>query len=229
MKIMVMIPTYNEKENIARLINDILNINNKIEIVVVDDYSPDGTWKIVKNTKNKRVHLLLRKKNRGRGLAGIAGFKYCLDHKADVVIEMDGDFSHEPKYIPTLISRIKECDVVLGSRNIKGGKDSRGFIRRVVSKLAAFYIRAMLGYKIKDPTSGYRCFKSNVLKSIKLDSITATDPFVVTEVLYRCHKKGYKICEVPITFVERKKGKSKLGFKILLRNLIKIAGLRFGF
>jgi len=231
MKTFVMIPTYNEKENIANLINSILNLNILgLEIVVVDDNSPDGTWKIVKDISKRKpmLHLLLRTKNRGRGSAGIAGFKYCLENGANYIIEMDADLSHNPKYIPSLLEKIKSYDVVLGSRFVKGSKQiNRPIRRRTITRLANVYIRAILGLKIKDCNSGYRCFRRNVLKTINLESIKSKGPDVVQEILYKCHLKNFRICEIPIVFKERKKGKTKLKPGHILKGYMRIINLRF--
>ncbi|MBL7147604.1 MAG: polyprenol monophosphomannose synthase [Nanoarchaeota archaeon] len=209
-----MIPTYNEKENIANLINEILKLNIKnLHIVVVDDYSPDGTWKIIEQiSKNKKnVHLLLRKTKRGRGYAGKDGFIYCLKNKADIIIEMDADFSHNPKYIPLMLKEIKNYDIVLGSRRVKGAQEvGRSFIRKTITYLANLYIRLMLGLKVKDCNSGFRCFKREVLEKIKPEKIKSKGPAIVQEVLFKAHLKGFKIKEIPIIFVNRTKGKSKL-------------------
>ena len=214
-----MIPTYNEKENIKILINEILKLRIKnLHIVVVDDNSPDGTWKIVRKIikKNKNVHLLLRKKNRGRGSAGRDGFVYCLKNKTDIVVEMDADMSHDPKFIPIMIKELKNADLVLGSRRVKGGKEvGRGNIRKIITYFANLYIRLLLGLKIKDCNSGFRCFKKNVLEEINLKNIKSKGPAIVQEVLFKSHLKGFKIKEIPITFVDRTKGKSKLGFEQL--------------
>lgn len=217
MKTIVTIPTYNEKENIKNVITAIKKLKIKgLEVVVIDDNSPDGTCKIVKSLKD--VHLILRTKNRGRGYAGKEGFKFALKHKADYIIEMDADHRHDPKYIPLMLKEIKNCDVVLGSRLVKGGKDiGRSFIRKLVTKLANLYIRIMLGIKVKDCNSGYRCFRSKVIKAINPDKIKAKGPDIVQEVLFKAHLKGFRIKEVPIEFVDRKKGKSKLRFSALLR------------
>lgn len=210
-----MIPTYNEKENIKNLINEILKLRIKdLSVVVVDDNSPDGTWKIVQeiSKKNKNVHLLLRKKDKGRGAAGRDGFIYCLKHKADVVIEMDADFSHDPKYIPQMIEELKNADLILGSRRVEGAKEiGRSFIRRIITYLANFYIRIMLGLKVKDCNSGFRCFKREVLEKINLERLESKGPSIVQEVLFKSHLKGFKIKEIPITFTNRTKGLSKLG------------------
>lgn len=227
-KVIIMIPTYNEAENIGNLLNEILTIVPECEVLVVDDDSSDGTWKIVsdKAGKDSRIHLLHRKEGRGRGNAGIAGFQYALNYGADYVIEMDGDFSHDPKFIPDILNTAKNADVVLGSRYVTGGKDCRGGLRRFVSRLAGLYIRSMLGFTVKDPTSGYRCFTKEILEKINLDTLKANDPFIVTEILYRCCKEKAGIKEVPIVFKDREKGTSKLGIKILTGNLKKVLMLR---
>lgn len=227
-KTIVMIPTYNEVENISSLLDNILNAVPFSNILVVDDNSPDGTWKIVeeRSKKDDRIKLLHRVTDRGRGKAGVAGFKYAIDQNADYVVEMDGDLSHNPQFLPSLISAARGADIVLGSRYVEGGKDCRGFIRRFVSKLAGIYIKTILGFKVKDPTSGYRCFKRGILEKIDLDTLFANDPFIVTEVLYRCHRNNARIAEVPIVFEDRKQGKSKLGFGTLISNLFKVIRLR---
>lgn len=217
MKTIITIPTYNEKENIKALINAIFSLKiPNLEIVIIDDNSPDGTWKIVKDLKNKKVHLILRKTKRGRGLAGKGGFKFALNNNADYIIEMDADFSHDPRYIPLMLKEIKKCDLVLGSRLVKGGKDiGRGSIRKLITRLANLYIRLILGLKVKDCNSGYRCFRNEVIKAVNPDKIKAKGPDIVQEVLFKVHLKGFKIKEIPIEFIDRKKGKSKLGIKQL--------------
>jgi len=217
MKTYVMIPTYNEKENIANLISHILNLKIKnMHIVVSDDNSPDGTWRIVQkiSKKKKNVHLLLRKKNKGRGSAGKDGFIYCLEHGADIVVEMDADMSHDPKYIPSMINELKNTDLVLGSRRVKGSREiGRSSIRKLITFFANLYIRIILGLKVKDCNSGYRCFKRAVLEKIKTEKLESNGPAIVQEVLFKAHLRGFKIKEIPITFINRTKGKSKLGIK----------------
>jgi len=219
MKTFVMIPTYNEKENIGNLIDNILDLKIKdLHIVVADDNSPDGTWKIVQDiSKNKKnVHLLLRKKNKGRGSGGRDGFIYCLKHKADIIVEMDADMSHDPKYIPIMIKELNNADLILGSRRVKGSKEiGRSFLRRFVTFAANLYITLMLGVKVKDCNSGYRCFKRKVLEKIKPEKLVSKGPSIVQEVLFKAHLNKFKIKEIPITFINRTKGKSKLGLKQL--------------
>ena len=231
MKTFVMIPTYNEKENIKALIDKILSLKIKnLHIVVADDNSPDGTWKIVQGiSKNKKnVHLLLRKKDRGRGFAGKDGFIYCLKNKADIVIEMDADMSHDPKYIPLMLKELENADLILGSRRVKGSKEvGRGMVRQSITYLANLYIRLLLGLKVKDCNSGYRCFKRKVLEKINLSKIESKDPSIVQEVLFKAHLNGFKIKEIPITFVDREKGNSKLGIKQLASGYFMVARLKF--
>jgi len=228
MKTIVMIATYNERENIEKLVKEILKFP-KIEILVIDDNSPDGTWKIIRRLakKNRRVKLLLRKKNRGRGLAGIAGYKYCLGHGADYILEMDADFSHNPKYIPDFLKAIKKGDIILGSRLTKGGSDNdRGIIRRTVTKLANLYVKMMLGLKLSDCNSGYRCFRRKVLEEINPDTLISEGPDIVQEVLFKAHLKGFKIVEIPIKFIDRRLGKSKLNIRALFKGYVMVLRLK---
>ena len=215
MKTYIMIPTYNERENIRALIDKILGLGIKnLHIVVVDDNSPDGTWKIVQQIakKKKNVHLLLRKKDKGRGSAGRDGFIYCLKHGADIIVEMDADLSHDPKYIPALIAGLKDADLVLGSRRLKDSKEiGRSWFRIFITLAANLYITIILGIKVKDCNSGFRCFKRKVLDGINAEKLQSKGPAIVQEVLFKTQLKNFKIKEIPITFVNRIKGRSKLG------------------
>lgn len=225
-----MIPTYNEKENIKNLINKILKLRIKdLNVVVVDDNSPDGTWKIVQqiSKKHKNVHLLLRKKGKGRGAAGRDGFIYCLKHGVDVVVEMDADLSHDPKYIPSMLKELKNADLILGSRRVEGSKEvGRSMMRRIITYLANLYIRLLLGLKVKDCNSGFRCFKRKVLEKINLEKLESKGPAIVQEVLFKAHLNGFKIKEIPITFVDRTKGTSKLGIPQLTAGYFMVLKLK---
>jgi dolichol-phosphate mannosyltransferase len=171
---------------------------------------------------------LLRTKNKGRGLAGVDGFKWSLEKGYDVMIEMDADFSHDPKYIPGFLSAIKECDVVLGSRFVNGGREvGRPLLRRMITRFANAYIRWILGLKVRDCNSGYRCYKRGVLENVGLDKFVSKGPSIVQEMIYRVHLKGFKIGEIPITFVEREEGSSKLGPQQLWRGYMMVLKLRF--
>ncbi|MCD4812264.1 polyprenol monophosphomannose synthase [bacterium] len=232
--VFVMIPTYNEKANIIRLLENIeaLGIPN-LAIVVVDDCSPDGTGKLVDRfaKKKKNIHAVHRVHERGRGTAGIAGFKYALAHKADMVIEMDADFSHHPRYIPDMIKAAKQCDVVVGSRFVQGGRDlDRGMSRHLITRMANFYIRRVLKITdVHDCTSGYRLFKRSVLESIKMDNTVSLGPSIVQELLYKATQKGYRAKEIPIVFVDRREGKSTFNWRIMVQSFLMTLILKFLF
>jgi dolichol-phosphate mannosyltransferase len=229
MKIVAMIPTYNEAGNIKEVVGELLKLPLDVEALVVDDNSPDGTHKIVDemSKSDKRVRLLLRKENRGRGWAGIDGFAKALDLGADYIVEMDADLSHQPRYIPSFLEKIKNCDVVVGSRFVSGGKDEqRGFLRHTISLFARKYLASVLGVKLQDPTSGYRLFTRRAIEAI-LPSLRARDPFIVTEVLFYLKKYNLKIEEVPIEFVQRVAGESKLKPATLIKYLFRVWALKF--
>ena len=229
MQTIVMIPTYNERENISHLLQQVLEIDKDIEVLVVDDNSPDGTWKIVEDMSKKspRVHLLHRKKRKGRGTAGIDGLRYAIDKRADYIIEMDADFSHNPKYIPEFLNAVKDYDVVIGSRFVKGGQDKdRGLMRRLITKLAGMYVRMLLAVKIKDVSSGFRCFRREALEKIDLDDMASGGPSIVLELLYKITLNGFNIKEVPIVFEDRRQGKTKLDWITLLETMVMVLRLR---
>jgi dolichol-phosphate mannosyltransferase len=176
--------------------------------------------------KDKRVHLLLRKENKGRGWAGIDGFKKALEMGADYVVEMDGDHSHAPRYIPDFMRNSDGYDIVVGSRYIAGGKDeARSFVRKMISAFARNYLAFVLGVSLADPTSGFRCFSRAALEKI-LPHLKARDPFIVSEVLYYSKKAGLKFKEVPIEFMSRVAGTSKLQATTLLKYLIRVWKLK---
>jgi len=230
MKTMVMIPTYNEAENIERLIKDIFGYTPDVDILVVDDNSPDGTGRIVDGLAavNSRIHILHRRKLRGRGLAGIAGLRYALNWGAEAVVEMDADFSHDPKYLPSLLEGLNEADVVLGSRFVKGGADvGRGFVRHAITVFANWYIRLVLKIGIRDCTSGYRVFKREVLETIDVDSLISRGPAIVQEILYSSILSGFRVKEVPIVFIDRQRGNSSFNFRIMYEGFMMIPILRY--
>lgn len=229
MDTLAIVCTYNEATNIKNVIGGILNCGLKdIEVLVADDVSPDGTYKIVDEMSktDSRIHLLLRKTNRGRGYAGIDGFKWALSHDAKHIVELDGDGSHNPKYIKYFRETINACDVVIGSRYVQGGTDAqRDFLRQSVSFCSRKYLQTVLGVNISDPTSGYRMFKQDVVKQF-IGKLTASDPFIVTEILYYVKLLKVAIKEYPIDFLERVSGKSKLKPLTLIKYLGKVLKLR---
>lgn len=236
-KIFIVLPTYNEKENIGRLVETLLSHEGDYEVVVVDDNSPDKTWKVVQilAETDKRIHLIRRMDDFGRGRSGVAGFRYALDHGADLIVEMDADFSHDPVYVPLLVKAASHYEVILGSRMVEGGSDlERSFIRKYLTLLSSAYARLLLGVSVKDCNSGFRCFRRYVLKSIGPESIKSRGPAIVQEVLFKSHRLGFSISEVPIVFRSRSKGDSNLSivklaatfFSVLNFGIVRIMGNR---
>jgi len=235
MKTIVMVPTYNERANVGELVKLLHRSVPKAEILIVDDSSPDGTSEEVKKLmkRDRKLHLLQRDRSvKGRGWAGRDGFVKALSMGADMVVEMDADLSHQPRYIPSLLAPLvsKKADVVIGSRYMPGGHDmDRPFHRQMTSNFARHYLKFILGVTAKDPTSGFRAFSKDALKKIKVETLQARDPFTVSEILYRCYRAGLRVTESPITFVDRTHGTSKLGLSTLLKYLGKALLMRLGF
>lgn len=228
--VLIIIPTYNEKENIEEVVSEIFKHTGDVDILIVDDNSSDGTAGIIDEMagRDKRVTVMHRMSRRGRGLAGVAAFEEALKRTGiKYVMEMDGDFSHHPKYIPLFLKAIEDADVVIGSRYVKGGQDSeRGYFRIVMSKLVNLFIRKYLGFNILDCSSGFRCFRRETLDSISWDRIISKEPSIIEEMLYECKLKNYRVKEIPIVFQERKRGKTKLGIVKLTKVLIDIIRIK---
>jgi dolichol-phosphate mannosyltransferase len=217
-KTLVVTPTYNEAENIEKLIGDVLSKGPDIHMLVVDDSSPDGTGSIVEKLKdgNPRIHLIRRSGKLGLGTAYVAGFKFALSHNYDFVLEMDADFSHNPNEIPNFLKKMNGCDVVLGSRYADGVRVVNWPIRRLILSFSAnLYTRIITGLPVHDATSGFKCFKRNVLESIDLEQIRSNGYAFQIEMVFHAWKKGFRICEIPITFVDRRSGVSKMSKKIV--------------
>lgn len=229
MKIVTTLPTYNEADNIAPLIEALLRVSKFMEVLVIDDNSPDGTWRIVETMagQNPRVHLLHRTSERGRGTAGIAGFKKALEIGADIIVEMDADWSHHPRFLRPMLRACRKSDVVIGSRLVPGGGETgRSRIRTLITAMANIYIRTMLGLRVRDCTSGYRVFRRWVLEKIDWDRMESTGPAIVQEVLVSANVLGAKITEHPILFEERRAGASTFNSKIILAGLLAQPKLR---
>jgi dolichol-phosphate mannosyltransferase len=229
MKAFVTLPTFNESKNIESLIREIRRQDPAIGIVVADDDSPDGTWKIVEtiSKKDPNVYLLRRTVNKGRGSAGVDAFRFALQHQADAVIEMDADFSHDPKHIPQFLEKIAECDLVIGSRAVPQGEDRRkSRLRKWITRFSTLYTRVILGLPVRDCNSGYRCFRREVLEAVDLTTVRSTGPSIVQELLFKAHLHGFSICEIPIVFTEREAGESKLDTGRLLRGFLMILKLK---
>ncbi|HBU06616.1 MAG TPA: dolichyl-phosphate beta-D-mannosyltransferase, partial [Candidatus Magasanikbacteria bacterium] len=210
----IVIPTYNEAKNIAKLVNKIFGLNIPgLEIMVVDDNSPDGTGKIVEKL-NLPIHLINRSGKLGLGSAYIAGFKEAIKQQADYIFEMDADFSHDPDDIPKILQATDNADLVIGSRKITGGKIiGWGWLRKFMSNGAMWFSRLLLGLQAKDVTAGFRCFRRQVLEKIELDKIKSNGYAFQEELLYKTQKLGFIIKEIPVTFIDREEGKSKLSKK----------------
>ena len=227
---LVVIPTYNEKGNIERLVAEIFRYVSDINILIVDDNSPDGTGAIADKIAGRdgRVSVLHRMSRKGRGYTGIDAFKAALE-KRDIlyVIEMDADFSHDPKYIPHFLDQIEQNEVVVGSRFVQGGRDiERSFMRHFLSRAANFFVRKYLGLDVRDCSSGYRCFRRQVIDSLDLDSIISKGPAIIEEILYISALKKSRIKEIPITFNARYKGRTKLNLAKLLQVFMDILCFR---
>ncbi len=217
MKSLIIIPTYNEKENIREIIQEIFKLSLCFEVLVVDDNSPDGTGEIVDRlcADNPKVHVIHRPRKMGLGSAYEDGFRFALEKDYDIVFEMDADFSHDPGYLPIFLEQIKECDLVLGSRYIRGIRVTNWPLGRLLlSYFANIYARTVTGLPVKDTTGGFKCFRREVLESIDLDKVSSEGYSFQIEMTFRAWKKGFRICEIPITFRDRQKGKSKMSFKI---------------
>jgi len=229
---LIIIPTYNEIENIEIILQKTFALELSLDILIVDDNSPDKTFTKVQelinaDVYNARLSLIVREKKEGLGKAYIEGFQYALKKEYKYIIEMDADLSHDPKYIHSFLQNIKENDLVIGSRYVEGGGVVNwGFVRKLISFGGSLYSRILLGIDIRDVTGGYKCFKREVLESIDLDNLITTGYAFQIEMNYRTALMGYKIKEVPIIFEDRVAGKSKMSKKIFIEALLKVVVLR---
>jgi len=215
---LVLLPTYNEKDNIEKISRQVIAIDHRIEVLIVDDNSPDGTGQIADRlaAENPRIKVLHRTGKQGLGRAYIAGFHYGIEKKYDYIFEMDADFSHQPKYIADHLKNIQTCDISLGSRYIKGGGvENWPKMRWAISYYANVYSRVVTGLPVRDATGGFKCFRRRVLESLDLDSIRSNGYSFQIEVSFRAWLHGFKIQETPIVFVEREAGHSKFSKKII--------------
>lgn len=230
MKSLIITPTYNEKENIPELIPEILKLKQGFHILIVDDNSTDGTRGIADQLAQKypEVFVLHRESKRGLGRAYIDGFKWALDKDYGLIFEMDADFSHQPQALPEFLEAIKNCDLVIGSRYLNGIRIVNWPLSRlVISLVANKYIRMVTGLKLRDCTTGFKCFRRKVLESIDLDKINSDGYSFQFEMNYIAQKKGFKIGEIPITFIERQAGTSKMTKKIVWEAIWRVWKLRF--
>ncbi len=230
---LVIIPTYNEKENIELIIHSVFSEEMAFEILVVDDTSTDGTYQIVQRLINEypnRLFLEIRKDKTGLGAAYIHGFKWALQNKYQYIIEMDADFSHPVEKLKVLYTTCKNeaFDICVGSRYVKGGKINNWDKKRLIlSRFASKYVRFITRIPIKDTTSGFVCYKREVLQKIDLDNIRFVGYAFQIELKYKAWKNNFKIKEIPITFVDRVRGKSKMNSSIILEAILGVLKMRF--
>lgn len=219
-RLTIVLPTYNESLTLKSLLKNVMKLNHDIKIIVVDDDSPDGTGKIADSLAKEyrgKIFALHRKGKLGLGSAYVHGFDWALDNlQQDYIMSMDGDWSHHPRYIPQFLEKMKDYDVVVGSRYAPGGGVDWGLHRKIISWGANTLSRLILGLKVSDVTNAFRCYREDVIKSIPYDK-TGSDGFAfLEELLVQCKNKGYKMGQIPIFFKERKKGQSKLNKKEIL-------------
>ena len=221
-KTLIIIPTYNEIENIGKMIKEISAIDQSIDILVVDDNSPDGTGAHIHELKKTftNLHLLEREGKLGLGTAYVAGFKFALQNGYEFIFEMDADFSHDPKEIPAFLKAIQDADLVIGSRYITGVNVVNWPLRRLfLSYFANRYTSVVTGLPLCDSTGGYKCFRRIVLESINLDNVKSGGYSFQIEISFKAWKKGFRIKEIPIIFIDRAVGKSKMS-KAIIREAV---------
>ena len=227
MKAIVCLPTYNERDNLEAMVRALGE--HEVEVLVVDDASPDGTGELADRLAAELgyVHVLHRDRKQGLGPAYVAGFHRALADGADLVLEMDCDFSHDPADVPRLIAAAADADLVLGSRYVAGGGIADwGAGRRLVSASGSLYARLVLGVRVHDLTGGFKCFRRRVLETIDLDAVSSRGYAFQIETTYRALRAGFSVAEVPISFVDRQVGESKMSRGIILEAIWKVPALR---
>lgn len=229
MKTLVVIPTYDEKDNVAAMAEALFAVDPSLEILFVDDNSPDGTGDVIEGLikNDSRIHCLHREKKEGLAKAYLAGFKRAIELGADRIVQMDCDFSHDPKDVPRLVA--EDADLVIGSRYVKGGATPGWpFKRRLISRMGGIFIRTVTGMPLKDPTGGFKCWKVSALKAMEYDTIESAGYSFQLEMNHRAWKTGLKISEIPIIFTDRVKGYSKISAGIAVESIKISLRLRFG-
>ena len=234
MRAAVIIPTYNEASNIRPLLTDILGLGLDLWPIVVDDNSPDGTASIVKElgASHSEIRLISRPSKLGLGTAYIVGFEEALKLGATYILSMDADFSHNPRYLPQMLSVAEESDVVIGSRYVKGGAIVNWpWRRQILSRTANLVARHSLGLAPRDCTAGFRCYRQEVLERVAFETIRSQGYAFLIEILFRCAGMGFKISEVPIIFEERREGQSKISRReiaLAVQTVVRLGHLRLG-
>ena len=226
---LVCLPTYNEAENVGPMVEAILAATPDVDVLVIDDNSPDGTGRLADEiaTRQPRVQVLHRAGKEGLGKAYLAGFAWALGRGYALVLEMDADFSHDPRYLPAMLAKAREADLVLGSRNVPGGGTVNwGLGRKAISRGGSLYARLILGLPVRDLTGGFKCFRREVLEAIDLPSVQCSGYAFQIELTYRASRKGFRVAEIPIVFVDRRVGQSKMSRRIVLEAIRKVWSIR---
>ena len=226
---LVCLPTYDERDNLEPITRAILAATPEVDVLVIDDSSPDGTGELADRlaATEPRLHVLHRAAKQGLGKAYLAGFAWALQRGYPLVLEMDADFSHNPKYLPRMLAAAREADLVLGSRNVKGGGTVNwGLARKVLSRGGSLYARTILGLDVRDLTGGFKCFRRQVLEAIDLSSVECSGYAFQIELTYRAVKKGFRVVELPIIFEDRRVGQSKMSRRIVLEAVTKVWSIR---
>lgn len=231
MRGIVVIPTYNEKSNLDKIVTRILSAHADLDILVVDDNSPDGTGQLADELAHAwrgRLSVLHRERKEGLGRAYIAGFSQALAAGYEVIVQMDCDLSHDPAYLPAMLGRIAEADVVLGSRYLQGiNVVNWDFKRLLLSKLASKYVQFVTRMPYTDPTGGFKCWRATALRAILSNEVFASGYVFQVEMTYRAHKSGFRIAEEPIIFYERRLGASKMDWRIIFEAVWGVLRLPF--
>jgi dolichol-phosphate mannosyltransferase len=229
---LIVVPTYNERDNVREVAERFLAALPGTELLFVDDNSPDGTGQILDElaAANPRIHVMHRAGKLGLGTAYVEGFGWGLARGYEYLFEMDADGSHDPKYLPTMLALAEDgADVVIGSRYVPGGgTENWGIGRQIISKGGGLYARTVLGLDVRDVTAGFICWRRAALEAIELSTITSNGYSFQIEMKYRAHKKGLRLVETPIVFVDRRVGQSKMSRAIFAEALLKVWALRFG-
>jgi dolichol-phosphate mannosyltransferase len=230
-RVLVIVPTYNEAENVETLVATLVQAAPAVDILFVDDNSQDGTQdkiSLVQRQHENKVYLLSRAGKRGLGTAYIAGFKWALARYYQVIVQMDADLSHDPAHLPSLLKLLESHDAVVGSRYVDGGGTSNwGIIRQCISKAGALYARWLLGLPIQDPTGGYNLWHRRVLEAIDFEAVQSEGYVFQIELKYRAYHAGFHLVEAPIVFTERRVGCSKMSMRIVLEAVVRTWQLRY--
>jgi dolichol-phosphate mannosyltransferase len=225
----ICLPTYDERENLAPVLAAIHEVVPAVDVLVVDDDSPDGTGRLADElaARDPRVHVLHRAAKQGLGRAYLAGFAWALERGYPLVLEMDADFSHDPRHLPALLAASGGADLVLGSRYVPGGGTVNwGLRRRLISRAGSLYARTLLGVPVRDLTGGFKCFRREVLEAVDLPSVECSGYAFQIELTWRAIRRGFRVVEVPIVFADRRVGRSKMSRRIVLEAIHKVWRMR---